>query len=397
MMHQPSSVSAAAYGESLTAVPVGGGADSAVAVIAVPADPAPQIAPQVFTAEVVGSVSSVGPEPHPPAAAVHVADLPPAAVPTAPSRIDVAAELLFCARRALYAAAGSAMVHLCIMVVLGRLAASDFGFGKMVMGERRLEATVLQIDEVATDPPTISTLSLPTRLMATSPVSAALGLGTAGRGGGSGGGTQGGVNVVGIAAGPPSGPSGGNRGRGMDRAFGDDLMTDIGAVPTGATFFGVRAEGNSFVFVVDTSGSMSRNSRFLRCRRELLRSVTALHYRQKYFICFFNHDLFAMPEGALVDAKADQIRKTTKWIQLALPTGFTNPWPGLQQAINMKPDAIYLLTDGEFDPAVMQLVISAQPESKKIPIHTIAFESKEGEPVLKTISRVTGGEYRFVP
>jgi hypothetical protein len=66
-------------------------------------------------------------------------------------------------------------------------------------------------------------------------------------------------------------------------------------------------------------------------------------------------------------------------------------------AIRMKPDAIYLLTDGEFDTGVIEKVIAAQPQSKKIPIHTIAFESQAGEATLQTISRVTGGTYRHVP
>jgi hypothetical protein len=225
------------------------------------------------------------------------------------------------------------------------------------------------------------------------------GVGSAGLRGGVGGGQSGGMIIPGIKIEAlKQVATGGNGGLGTDAAYGNDLLGKAGeSMPSGATFFGVKAEGKSFAFVVDTSGSMSANMRYMRCREELLRSVGGLHYRQKYFIVFFNHTIFPMPERQLVEARPNQLRQTMAWITGAVPTGFTDPWPGLLMAVRMKPDAIYLLTDGEFDTGVIEKVIAAQPQSKKIPIHTIAFESQAGEQTLQTISRVTGGTYRYVP
>jgi len=151
------------------------------------------------------------------------------------------------------------------------------------------------------------------------------------------------------------------------------------------------------VFVVDTSGSMSKNQRYLRCREELLRSIGALKYQQKYFVVFFNHTTFAMPERKLVDARPSQITKTQEWCKLAVPAGGTDPGDGLMMALRMKPDAIYLLTDGDFDPAIADRLALAQPQTKKIPVHTICFESLSGAPVMEAIAKLTGATYLYVP
>jgi hypothetical protein len=227
---------------------------------------------------------------------------------------------------------------------------------------------------------------------------AASGNGSAGSGGGSGGGNVGGNLASGIDIGPLAVASGGT-GAGVEKAYGNDMLGDVGEYASGnATFFGVKAEGRKFVFVVDTSGSMRINERYLRCRVELLRSISEMKYGQQYFIVFFSDQLYFMPENKLVEAKPDQLKKTSQWLVGAIPSGGTEPWPGMQRALSMKPDAIFLLTDGQFDPQVVHKLDVIQPETKKkIPIHTIAFESPQGAMLLEAISKQSGGTHRFVP
>ena len=61
----------------------------------------------------------------------------------------------------------------------------------------------------------------------------------------------------------------------------------------------------------------------------------------------------------------------------------------------MKPDAVYLLSDGKFDSGLAQTVSQLQ-SFQRIPIHTIGFASRKGEPMLRAISQVSGGTYRYV-
>lgn len=228
--------------------------------------------------------------------------------------------------------------------------------------------------------------------------SSARGKGSAGSGGGRGGGSTGGLRTAGDLPGQFNVASGGT-GFGTDEAFGTHMLGEIGEQgdPT-ASFFGVKAGGNKFVFVVDSSGSMSQNNRFLRCLNELQRSLSALTYGQQYLVIFFNSSMEAMPENRLVDSRPEQLKRTLYWIGNMGVGGGTEPWPALRRAIINKPDAIFFLTDGVFDPAVVGLVDKIQPETKKkIPIHTIAFEDPVGAKLLEVIAQQSRGEYKFVP
>jgi hypothetical protein len=185
---------------------------------------------------------------------------------------------------------------------------------------------------------------------------------------------------------------------------GAGLDKEVQEVKKKAAFFGVSAEGRKFAFVVDTSGSMSQEDRWLRARTELVRSLQELGYGQEYYVAFFNHTPFPMPQGKLVPARSSNVASTVGWIHRAIPAGGTEPWPALQLALNLKPDAIFLLTDGLFDPAVIENVQRLRG-SQRIPIHTIGFAinnvplnvQTQIEEQLNIIARTTGGTYRFVP
>lgn len=190
------------------------------------------------------------------------------------------------------------------------------------------------------------------------------------------------------SAGKGSGPG---KGTGNGSAAGDGRQNSSGHT---ATFFGLTAGGADFVFVVDMSGSMA-GRRFRRARAELRRSIESLGEFQRYFVVFFNHDSYPMPADDLLPATKENIGATNRWIKQAECHGNTFPMRSLDTALSLKPDAVFLLTDGEFDPMVVQR-ISLISSSQRVPINTIGFMDRAGEPLLKELARVTGGNYRFV-
>ena len=150
---------------------------------------------------------------------------------------------------------------------------------------------------------------------------------------------------------------------------------------------------------------MSQESRWIRAKAELIRSLKELSYGQEYFVAFFNHQTFAMPQGKLTLARPQVLNATVKWINGAVPTGATDPWPALQMAIRQRPDAIFLLTDGLFDDHVVQS-LENNTAARNIPIHTIGFSiDVRVPPEIKTkiteqltrIATLTGGTYSEVP
>jgi hypothetical protein len=115
-------------------------------------------------------------------------------------------------------------------------------------------------------------------------------------------------------------------------------------------FFGVSGYGQTFVYVVDCSGSMSEGHKFERAVYELLQSIEQLKSDQRYFIIFYNHRSFPMDAAGLVGATPAHFEKTRDWVAHARPHGGTVPQPALLAALAMKPDAIFFLSDGLFDP-----------------------------------------------
>lgn len=161
-----------------------------------------------------------------------------------------------------------------------------------------------------------------------------------------------------------------------------------------STFCGIKAKGYKFVYVVDISGSM-HGERFQRAIRELRQSIDQLCYDQRYYIVFFNGNSYPMPGEELMEPTRENLKKTWNWVSNAAPNGSTHPLDSLLTAVDFKPDAVFLLSDGQFDPLTGHQLQALRPETR-VPVHTVGFESREGEPMLMDISQKTGGIYRFV-
>jgi hypothetical protein len=168
-----------------------------------------------------------------------------------------------------------------------------------------------------------------------------------------------------------------------------------------AQFFGIGGYGQSFVYVVDCSGSMDENGKFERAIYELLQSIEQLNSEQRYFVIFYNDAAHPMDADEPVPATERQFARTRRWIRRVRPDGGTHPLPALMYALSLRPDAIYFLSDGEFDPSATHALRSRNRPNKRlktrpIPIHTIAFVERASEGVMRTIAQQSGGQFRFV-
>ena len=168
-----------------------------------------------------------------------------------------------------------------------------------------------------------------------------------------------------------------------------------------ADFFGIGGYGQTFVYVVDASDSMNDHNKFERARYELLHSIEQLSSEQRFFVIFYNEGAYPMDADAPLRATPENIARITNWIKAVEPIGGTNPRPALLQALTFQPDAIYFLSDGHFDPMVLQEMRLRNRQNlrlkiKMVPIHTVAFFDRMAEGLMRTIARNSGGEYKFV-
>ncbi len=167
--------------------------------------------------------------------------------------------------------------------------------------------------------------------------------------------------------------SGGGMGQGRGRGNGN------GGDGKGDEFFGLKADGRSFVYVLDCSQSMNHphdsdaKTRFKRVKVELLTSIASLTPDQEFFIIFFNDQALTMPAERLVTALPEHQRHYLSWMLQVPAVGNTDPTEALQIAMRLRPDVIYLLTDGCFAHKANEILKSIR--QTKTAIHTFSFET----------------------
>jgi hypothetical protein len=163
-----------------------------------------------------------------------------------------------------------------------------------------------------------------------------------------------------------------------------------------ASFFGVRARGQLFVYVVDCSGSMIDDDRLARATIELRRSVFALQTPQRFEVIFYNEDSIPMPGGPRPRPADPQAKnQLLYWLRLIEPDGGTDPRAALKQALAMRPDAVFLLSDGAFPEGTVDMVTKLN--TRKIPIHCVDLAGGLGSDHLKRIAEANGGRYASRP
>jgi hypothetical protein len=184
-------------------------------------------------------------------------------------------------------------------------------------------------------------------------------------------------------------------------ALGGSSAGDGAAGLAATEFFGIGGYGQTFVYVVDASDSMNENGKFDQARYELLHSIEQLASDQRYFVIFFNDAAFPMDAPEPVMATEDERAKTAEWVHAMPAQNGTNPLPALLYALSLRPDAIFFLSDGQFDPRTIAILRVRNRPTKRvghrqIPIHTIAFVDHSTVGLMRSIARDSNGDHRFV-
>jgi len=198
------------------------------------------------------------------------------------------------------------------------------------------------------------------------------------------------ADIVGAAIGqngpPTDGDTSGGRGRGGGHK---------------ASFFGVGAAGRRIAFVVDASASMNHpylgeaKTRFGHLKLELAKSILGLTEEQQFFVIFFNEHPIPMPAGGMENAYPQNQQRFLEWVASVPASGLTDPRPALTMALGLRPDVVYLLTDGMF-PRDVQGDLNALRQSV-VELNTIAIGDPRAEKSLKPLATHNRGRFTFVP
>jgi len=170
-----------------------------------------------------------------------------------------------------------------------------------------------------------------------------------------------------------------------------------------ASFFGTAVAGKKFVFVVDSSRSMT-GSRWRLATFELMRSLHELMSDTEFFvICFDETDHPVFNQGTSKNFLVNDpktLQRTQRWIESLILGRGTFPRSALAKAVKMAPDAIFLLSDGVIQDDSVWMLRNFNHDRKTgqhiVPIHTILLLSPLGRQPLEMIANENGGTFKDI-
>jgi hypothetical protein len=210
-----------------------------------------------------------------------------------------------------------------------------------------------------------------------------------------------GVESPGGQATPGSGDLGGV-GAGMGGAgAGDGIGIGDGSGGSGGggtKFFGVEARGMRFAYIVDVSGSME-GEKIAYLRDQLATSINGIIDTGSYFVVAFSTDVMPLhPAIRWMDASTKNKRESGALINRLRAGGGTEPGGAFQMVFGMrpKPDAIYFMTDGQFDAGVAETIARVNKGAARVPVHCISLIDDSSADLMRRIARDSGGTYTHI-
>lgn len=153
-----------------------------------------------------------------------------------------------------------------------------------------------------------------------------------------------------------------------------------GGKQRGASFFGTYAQGNQFVYVLDSSTSMLEGDRWTYACNQLIDSLRQLRADQEFFVICFDFETKFVLKSSPKYFKAEKttVNKVRQWLRSVELGPNTLPMAALFSAMRLNPDAIFLLTDGKLrdDSENWLKLNNGANERRLIPIHTFYLYSE---------------------
>ncbi|TWU26771.1 von Willebrand factor type A domain protein [Novipirellula galeiformis] len=152
----------------------------------------------------------------------------------------------------------------------------------------------------------------------------------------------------------------------------------------------------SVIYVLDCSSSM-QGDRFNRTQAAIVDAVGQMSAKQQFALLLFNTNALQIRGGGYRSAGLKGASRLQTELQAIEPKGGTDPLDALLLAIQLKPDAVVLLSDGEFTPSVVdQVTQQNRSGGKNTQINCMAIGSHVR--TLQRLATMNGpGNYVEVP
>jgi hypothetical protein len=166
------------------------------------------------------------------------------------------------------------------------------------------------------------------------------------------------------------------------------------------TFFDVAARGRFIVYLIDASSSMGPSGGLALAGREVLASVRRLPADVKFQVLTYNSRVTPLlpryPDG--MPAAPLLIGQVAEALRDLEPVGATDHARALREALTLRPDVLFFLTDAD-DLTAEHLRTAAQHNRAHTTIHVIELTTRHrGRPdmPMQRLARAHGGTYQAV-
>jgi von Willebrand factor type A domain len=186
------------------------------------------------------------------------------------------------------------------------------------------------------------------------------------------------------------GGAGGGSGGGAGRGIGP-----------GTQFFGARDHAHSFAYVIDCSGSMATRNSLEVAKREMLSSINQLPPDAQFAVIFYNLNarMLSDPQGqrGLMAATAPNKARVQTQLATIAPDGGTDHMSALREALKLKPEVIFFLTDADLMSNNDVNEILTEVGSTRIQAVEFGRGTELGQRTpLGRLATTTGGSYLYI-
>jgi von Willebrand factor type A domain len=157
----------------------------------------------------------------------------------------------------------------------------------------------------------------------------------------------------------------------------------------------IPAEGRKIVYLVDTSLSMD-NLDFVR-RAYLEPSIEQMTPQHAFSVVTFSIEAGrVMPPGKLVPGSTANKKQALQFVKTIVAKGHSNPDEGLRVAFSLKPEVLYLWTDGELFTKDTAALVKRLNERGDVVVHICTSVPADTDPVMRSITEANSGIFRCV-
>lgn len=170
-----------------------------------------------------------------------------------------------------------------------------------------------------------------------------------------------------------------------------------------ASFFGTKVKARRILYMLDNSGGMLHDGKFEALVNELQTSISQLQPRQQFYVVFYSDTVYPLfyPHSVMEFVRPNKRvqRQLAAWLDsVELCTGNAID-EALAAAEVIRPDAIFLLTDGDLFTTAKKRDLLMDSAGRSYAIYTfgmgVSESGKTGEK-LRQVAEANGGTCQFI-